>query len=112
MATQLLDLRSHVQHLPASRVFVALWGGLLVVDLARTTGLGVAGQVTALVVLAAAAAIGTDTGTALAVAGTAWLVVTGFVINQFGVLDWSGPGDLGRLGVLTFASLTGAGVGR
>jgi hypothetical protein len=69
------------------RLFVTLWGGLAVVDLARPA----AGSVTAgglVVGLVALCGVGLSIAAAAAVAGTGWLVLNGFVLHRYGELGF------------------------
>lgn len=52
------------------------------------------------------AVVADDGVAALTVAGLAWLITDGFLLNQFGVLTWQGSVDVGlTLGLLGGASL-------
>jgi hypothetical protein len=94
------------------RLFVALWGGLLVVDVSRPAGnLLTSGLV---VVLVACCGIGQSVGAATAIAGTGWLVINGFVEHEYGELGFD-PTSWWLLAavlvvVLTVALRTEAGV--
>jgi hypothetical protein len=68
------------------RVFVALWGGLAVVDVSRPAGATVAAAL--VVVLAAACGARQSAVGAIAVAVTGWLVINGFVLHQYGELGF------------------------
>jgi hypothetical protein len=71
---------------PGGRLFVALWGGLVVVDVTRPAG---ALLTTGLVVgLVACCGIGQSIPAATAIAGTGWLVINGFVQHQYGELGF------------------------
>jgi hypothetical protein len=74
---------------PAGRLFVALWGGLAVVDVARPT-LGALVTATLVVGLAAACGSGQPPLAAAAIAVTGWLVIDGFVEHRYGELGF-GP---------------------
>lgn len=106
------DLRARIAADPPYRLFAALWGGLALVDMGRAAHAPAPVQVALLVVLAAACCVDQGVGTALAVAVTVWLVVTGFVVNTDGHLRLGGPGDLLRLVVLGLAALAARGVRR
>ena len=69
------------------RLFVALWGGLAVVDLTRPTSRLLAGSL--IVVLVACCGIGQSIPAASAIAGTGWLVINGFVQHQYGELGFN-----------------------
>jgi hypothetical protein len=38
--SHVLSLRAHVRELPSFRLFLMLWGGLLLLDVVRSTGPG------------------------------------------------------------------------
>jgi hypothetical protein len=69
------------------RLFVALWGGLVVVDVSRPAGALVTGGL--IVGLVACCGIGQSITAATAIAGTGWLVINGFVQHQYGQLGFS-----------------------
>ncbi len=77
------DLRAHVASAPSPRLFVALWGGLAVVDVARAAQAPPTVQVL-LLDARGSLCVGQRVGAALAVAGIVWLVATGFVVNTLG----------------------------
>ena len=81
------DLFRTTRHTPAARVFVALWGGLALVDVSRPGGGLLAG--TLVVVLTAACGIGQPPLAATAVAVTGWLVIDGFVQHRYGELGFA-----------------------
>jgi hypothetical protein len=99
------DLRTHLTHTPGPRLFVALWGGLAVVDVSRAGQAPLTVQVALLVGLAAACSVGQRVGTAVAVAGIVWLVTVGFVVNTDGQLAPTGAADGLRLAVLFLAAV-------
>jgi hypothetical protein len=68
------------------RLFVALWGGLLVVDLTRPAGGLLTGAL--IVVLVACCGVGQSLLGAACVAATGWLVINGFVQHQYGQLGF------------------------
>jgi hypothetical protein len=70
----------------AGRLFVALWGGLLVVDLARPAGGLLTGAL--IVLLVACCGIGQSLPAATCLAGTGWLVINGFVEHEYGELGF------------------------
>jgi hypothetical protein len=72
----------------AGRVFVALWGGLALVDLGRPTGSVVSGAL--VLALVAACGVHQSWPAAAAIATTGWLVIDGFVQHQYGELGF-GP---------------------
>jgi hypothetical protein len=71
---------------PAGRLFVALWGGLAIVDMARPGGALLAG--TLVIALAAACGAGQSWPAATSIATTGWLVVNGFVEHRYGELGF------------------------
>ena len=70
----------------AGRVFVALWGGLAVVGLARPGGSLVSGGL--VLALVAACGVHQSWPAAAASATTGWLVIDGFVQHQYGELGF------------------------
>jgi hypothetical protein len=106
--------RPHARTAPAPpyHLFTAFWGGLLLVDVGRAAHAPAAVQLALIAVLGAACCVHHGIGTALAVAGIGWLVVTGFVVNSGGDLSVRGPGDVLRLVVLGLAAITGMEVRR
>jgi hypothetical protein len=90
----------HLIEAPGPRLFVVLWGGLALVDLARAWHAPALVALALLGGLVVACSVGQVVGVALAVAGVAWLVVTGFVVNTDGALRISGPADAVRLALL------------
>lgn len=101
------DLRTHLSHAPATRVFLAFWGGLAVVDVARAGQAPPPLQVALLAALAGACSVGQRALSAVAVAGIVWLIVLGFVVNVTGELAVTGPGDGWRLALLVVSALAG-----
>jgi hypothetical protein len=81
------DLFRTTRNSPSGRVFVALWGGLAVVDVSRPGGGLLAGAL--VVVLTAACSVGQPPLSAAAVAVTGWLVIDGFVQHQYGELGFA-----------------------
>jgi hypothetical protein len=69
------------------RLFVALWGGLLIVDVSRPAGGLLTGVF--IVVLVACCGIGQSVRAATAIAGTGWLLINGFVQHQYGELGFN-----------------------
>ena len=110
--SQPLHLRSHVASAPAYRLFGALWGGLAVVDVARSAQAPPTLQLGLLAALAVGLCVRQGKAAALAVAGIVWLVATGFVVNTWGQLHLTGPADLGRLLVLVLVALAATEVAR
>ena len=99
------DLRSHLTHEASPRLFVALWGGLAVVDLSRAGQAPPTVQVLLLTTLAGVCSVGQRVGAALAVAGIVWLVTLGFVVNTMGALLITGPDDGLRLALVVLVAL-------
>jgi hypothetical protein len=71
---------------PAGRLFITLWGGLLVVDVARPAGALVAGAL--VVALVACCGVGQSLLASTGIAATGWLVINGFVQHQYGELGF------------------------
>ena len=98
---------------PGGRLFVALWGGLAVVDVTRPAGGLLTG--TLVVGLVACCAVGQSIAAATAIAGTGWLVLNGFVQHQYGELGFGRanwwPLAVVLVVVLAVASRTEAGRG-
>ena len=93
------------------RLFVALWGGLAVVDLTRPTGSQAASFV-AVLALVGLCGVGQSWLAAAGIAATGWLVINGFVEHSSGELGF-GAGSWAALVavlvvVLTVASRTTA----
>jgi len=103
--TPSVDLRSHLIQAPSPRLFVALWGGMAVVDLARAGQASPTLQVALLAALAGLCSLHQRIPTALAVAGVVWLVALGFVVNTSGELILTGSGDAVRGAVITAVAL-------
>ena len=108
--SETLHLHAHVA--PPYRLFLALWGGLAVVDVARSAQAPTILQLGLLLVLAAGLCVRQGKVAALAVAGIVWLVATGFVVNTWGELHLTGAADAGRLMVLVLVALTATEVSR
>jgi hypothetical protein len=68
------------------RLFIALWGGLVVVDLTRGAGGPLTGVL--VVLLVGCCAIGQSIPSAASIAATGWLVINGFVQHQYGELGF------------------------
>ena len=97
------DLRAHVRELPSFRLLVMFWGGLAVLDATRF--LNDSAQFAAVVVLLALCSRHVVRTTALVLAGIAWLLVNGFVVNDYGQLHWSGLVDATALAVLLVVAM-------
>jgi len=95
---------------PGFRMFTALWGSLAAVDLAKAAPPAVALALVALVALLSS--VGQRIGPALAVGGICWLVATGFVVNDLGVLAVAGWPDAVRLVALLAVAVLGSVLGR
>jgi hypothetical protein len=98
--------------LPSTRPFLALWGGLAVVDLGRVAGTTFTWQFAAVTLLALACSVGVARAEAVCVAGICWLVVNGFVVHDLGQLGFSGSGDVVRAVILLAAALAAGTVHR
>jgi hypothetical protein len=87
------------------RMFVALWGGLALVDIA---GRAIDGLLAGLLVvgLVAACEVRQPPLAAASIAATGWLVIDGFVLHRYGELDFGAASWSVLAGVL----LVGAGV--
>jgi phosphotransferase system glucose/maltose/N-acetylglucosamine-specific IIC component len=107
-----LDLRAHAISAPAYRLFVVFWGGMALADLTRAVNTPAPLQFIVIAALAAICCARQGRGTALAVAVIAWLVVTGFVVNAYGVLHLTGVADGVRLAILTVVALAATEVRR
>lgn len=103
------DLRAHLTSGPSGRLFLMFWGGMAVIDGARLAGAPAITQIGVAAVLLVVCSLNQPYWAALAIAMVAWLLVTGFVVNQYGDLHLSGKGDLVRLSVLVLLALTAAG---
>ena len=79
------------------RLFFVFWSSLVVIDLAAASHAPPEVAVAGVVLVVATGSWGQRLGTGLAAAGMGWLFVNGFLVNQLGVLRWSGTGDLWRL---------------
>ena len=99
------DFAGYLVTAPPYRLFVVFWGGLAVVDVARAADAPDSTQIGLLAVLVAACCLGQGRGTTLAVAGVGWLVVTGFVVNDYGELTFTDPADAARLVLLGLVGL-------
>jgi hypothetical protein len=101
--------------LSASRPFVALWGGLLVVDAVRVLPDRLLPALGAMALLVAVCSWHQGPAVAGGVALTGWALVTGFVVNAGGLLTVSGFDDVARalllLGCAAAGSLLGSLVG-
>ena len=102
------DLRAHLTSDPSGRLFLMLWGGMAVTGSARLAGAPAATQMAMVTVLLVVCSLNQPYRAALAVAVVAWLLVTGFVVNQYGDLHLSGKGDLYRLSFLVLLALAAA----
>jgi hypothetical protein len=81
------DLLRATRHGVGGRLFVALWGGLAVVDLTRP-GAGEVVSGIAVVALVGLCGIGQSPAAAAAIAATGWLVINGFVQHRYGELGF------------------------
>src|SRR3954451_8234076 len=79
------DLLRVTRHGVGARLFVALWGGLALVDVTRPGGSQLLSGV-AVAALAGACGAGQSRSAAAAIATTGWLVIDGFVQHGYGEL--------------------------
>jgi hypothetical protein len=86
MSTTHESVTTVVFHGLGGRMFVALWGGLVVVLVSRAVGLNAWQSAAAVVVLVGACSLGLPGWSAVLVAVTGWLVVDGFVAHRQGQL--------------------------
>ena len=77
----------HTAHGPGGRLFVALWGGLAVVDLTRPSGSEVLSGL-AVLGLVGLCGVGQTKVAATTIAATGWLVINGFVEHRYGELGF------------------------
>lgn len=108
MTTRTSTGDSWLVHLPGFRLFAAVWGSMLAVDVGR--GLSGSAWVPTTLVAATVCLCSLRQHPAVVVASglTGWLFVTGFVVNDDGVLAVSGAADLGRLVLLVTSAGCGA----
>jgi hypothetical protein len=95
---QLLDLQS-------TRLGIALWGGLALLDLGRSVGAAPLVQVAAVTALVGICSRGVDRVVAACVAGIGWLLLNGFVVHAWGQLGFVGTGDVVRAALVLGAAL-------
>ena len=100
----------HVFELQATRLLVALWGGLALLDVLRLMGAAPVVQLTAVVALVAGCSLGVSRAVAVGVAGIGWLLINGFLVHQYGQLGFVGVGDVARAGLLLGVALASAGL--
>ena len=98
-----------VHRLEATRLAVALWGGLAVLDLAHLAGAAPLVQFALVALLVAGCSRGVRRPTALCVAGIGWLLVNGFVVHQLGQLGFVGAADLASATLLVAVALAAGG---
>jgi hypothetical protein len=99
----------YLLQLPAYRVGVMLWGGLAAIDLARAVAAPAAVQTAVVAALVAGLSRHVPRAAGLLVAGTGWLLVNGFIVDDFGLLAWHGLADAVRLGVLAAVAMVAGG---
>src|SRR4051794_1276197 len=87
----------------AGRLFLALWGGLALVDLSRPSGSHVL-AIALVLLLVACCGVGQPLAGAAAIAATGWLVVDGFVQHEYGELGF-GNASWAVLAVMVAATL-------
>jgi hypothetical protein len=102
-----LSLSQQLTVMPGCRLAAALFGGLAVVDVTRIAGTPAGLQAMLLAALACACCLRQSLLTALAVTVTVWLVATGFVVNEYGLISLTGAADAVRLVAFATAALLG-----
>ena len=102
---ELLLWHVHLRDASSYRLFGALWGSLAVVDVADVLRAPDLVATSVIVVLVAGCSLGVDVITAMATAGTGWLVADGFVVHRYGELGWQGLSSLALVAVLVGASV-------
>ena len=102
-------LARHLVTETSARVFVILWGGLAVVDLADALGAPVPVTGALLVALTGVASLRLARARTLGGAVTAWLVLNGFVEGSAGQLAWHGWPDVWWLLALVVVALVAGG---
>ena len=98
-----------LHRLETTRLAVALWGGLAVLDLTGLVGAVPLVQVALITLLVAACSYRVRRSLAVCVAGIGWLLVNGFVVHQLGQLGFTGLGDLGSAVLLVGVALAVSG---
>jgi hypothetical protein len=102
----------HLHEVNGVRLFVALWGGLALLDLARLVGAAPLVQLGAISLLVAGCSLRVTRAVAVSVALIGWLLLNGFVVHRYGQLGFVGVGDLVRALLLLGVALTVAGLRR
>jgi hypothetical protein len=96
--------------LPESRLLLSFWGALLAVDAGMVAGVSRVISIVLVAVVVAACSARQRAVVAVPIGFVGWLVVTGFVINDYGELALTGSGDLWRLvALLAMALVSGNG---
>lgn len=98
--------------LPEFRLLACFWGSVTTLDVGSAAGAPRWLRTLLVAMVVAACSLRLRTVPALAMGLIGWLLVTGFVVNEAGVLRLTGAGDLGRLVVLLAVALGGALAGR
>ena len=95
-----LPLRQLLWEGLGARLFATYWGCVAVVDVTPRGFVTVAG----IVALVGVCSVHLVPRAAIALAGTGWLFVVGFVSNAHGELELHGPGDMAVLALLLLAA--------
>ncbi len=90
------------------RLFFVFWSSLVVVDVAAATRVPQAWGVIGIALVVALGGLRQRLLTAVAVAGTGWLFVNGFLENRLGALSWHGADDARILLLLVLAGVSAA----
>jgi hypothetical protein len=93
-------------------VFVIFWGGLAAIDVCQAVHAPPVVQLGVVVAMVAGCCLHATFVTGVAVAGVAWLLVNGFVVNELGRLHVDGVPDLLRAALLLGVALLVTGVRR
>lgn len=101
-----------LRRLPESRLLLSFWGALLAVDAGMATDASPVVSVVMVALVAAACSAGQRAVVAVPIGLVGWLVVTGFVVNDYGELALTGSGDLWRLVALLAMALVAGDGGR
>jgi len=98
----------HTLELQATRLLVALWAGLALLDVVRLMGPAPLVQLAAITALVACCSLGVSRAMSVNVAGIGWLLLNGFVVHRYGQLGFVGVGDVARAVLLLGVALTAA----
>jgi len=103
------SLAGHLLTVTSARVFIVLWGGLVVVDLAQALAAPTAVIGVLLVVLTGLCSLRLARPRTIGGALVAWLVLNGFVEGSLGQLGWHGWTDVWWLLALVVVALVAGG---